>query len=154
MKKFPIVFVALLSFASCKKTFTKDSVGKFDVDGTHYETNEDNTTANYYGGDNSKLQINIYAGQNQTNQVQILVDLNQINDTVSIAPNQEAWSYLPNNSSTYYLPISGEWIITSHKEGNPATRHTEGNFHFVAVDQYNMTDTIRITNGYFFHNNY
>ena len=78
----------------------------------------------------------------------------RINQTVAIDSAAEGCSYLGTNGSVYYIPQSGEWKITSHKEGNPASRHTEGTFAFVAVNPYNITDTMRITEGYFYVNNY
>ena len=57
-------------------------------------------------------------------------------------------------TAVIYRPVSGTYKITSHKEGNPATRHTEGEFNFVVVNPYNLSDTVRITVGKFYVNNY
>lgn len=155
MKKIFFYAVAACAiFTSCSKEFTKKHEARFKVNGTQYNVGEDGVSANYYNGDSKKLTVQAVVGPNGTNSPTILLDLNRIDETVAIDSAAEGCSYLGANSSIYYLPHSGEWKITSHKEGNPASRHTEGTFSFVAVNPYDITDTMRITEGYFYVNNY
>lgn len=155
MKKlFFMAATACLIAASCSKEASKKHEARFKVNGTQYNLGEDQVSASYYNGDSKKLTIEAVVGPNGTNASTILLDLNKINQTVAIASAQEGCFYLGTNGSVYYTPLSGEWKITSHKEGNPATRHTEGTFSYVAVNPYTPFDTMYITEGYFYVNNY
>jgi len=155
MKKILFFAVAACIVAtSCSKEFTKKHEARFKVNGTEYKLGEDQVSASYYNGDPKKLKIQAVVGPSGINASEILLDLNKINQTVAIDSAAEGCSYLGTNGSIYYIPQSGEWKITSHKEGNPTSRHTEGTFSFVAVNPYNVTDTMRITEGYFYVNNY
>ncbi|MFM2305954.1 MAG: hypothetical protein RLZZ367_623 [Bacteroidota bacterium] len=146
------VTTAVLLTASCSKEFTKKHNAHFKLNGTDYSCNEDATTAGYYSGD-SLLNINAFAGASSTLGASVVVNLRKVGTDVQISASQSGW-YGQLTGSARYIPVSGKWKITSHKEGNPASRHTEGNFEFVAVNEYNNTDTLRVTEGYFYVNNY
>lgn len=147
------IVTAVLITTSCSKEFTKKHEARFKLNGTEYSCNEDQTSANYYSGD-SLLIVYAYAGQSSTLGVAVVVNLDYTGVDVAIAPGQNGTSATMSNSAVFYTPVSGSWKITSHKEGNPASRHTEGTFNFVAVNQYNNTDTVRVTDGFFYVNNY
>ncbi|MBX2901918.1 MAG: hypothetical protein KF872_00070 [Chitinophagales bacterium] len=154
MKK--ILFLAIAASvitASCKKGFTKKQEAHFTLNGTTYNIGEDGMSANYYNGSAQYLQITPTAGSGGTMQPSILLNLNLINQTVKIDSLQEGFSYT-HVGAVQYRPKRGEWKITSHEEGNPATRHTEGTFAMVVFDPANPTDSFNITDGYFYVNNY
>ncbi len=155
MKNLNLVAVVMISISltACSKEFTKKHEARFKVNGTEYNCGEDQVYASYYNGNSNQLQVTAFAGANQSYSSTILIDLTKINQTVAVDSAQDGFSYL-GSTSIYYLPVSGEWKITSHKEGNPASRHTEGTFAFIAVNPYDLTDTVRITEGYFYVNNY
>lgn len=147
------IAIAVLLTASCSKEFTKKHEARYKLNGTAYTCNEDQTSANYYSGD-SLLIVYAYAGSSSTLGVAVVVNLDYTGVDVAIAPGQNGTAATMSNSAVSYTPISGSWKITSHKEGNPASRHTEGTFNFVAVNQYDNTDTVRVTDGFFYVNNY
>ncbi len=155
MKNLNLVAVVMVAIflTACSKEFTKKHEARFKVNGTEYNCGEDGVSASYYNGTSNLLQVAAIAGTSGSYGSMILIDLNKIDQTVSIDSAQDGFSYL-GSTSIYYLPVSGEWKITSHKEGNPASRHTEGTFAFTAVNPYTITDTVRITEGYFYVNNY
>lgn len=151
MKKL-IYFIAIgIVFASCSKDALKKEEGSFKANGVKYSANEDLMSASYLN--NTTLDVTIHCGPNSTIAPTVRLDLTKINVAVPIPLNADGFVYYHTNSNPYF-PISGEYTITSYKEGNPATRHTEGNFHFRAVNDYSPYDTIDITEGYFYVNNY
>ena len=108
-----------------------------------------------YNPNNSNLlDIVVFSGPSQTFASAIEVDLSHLNMDMPIDSNNDAFYYKGENTSIYYKTTGGTWKITSHKEGNPASRHTEGNFEFTAVNPYTPFDTVRVTEGYFYVNNY
>jgi hypothetical protein len=150
-----VVFTCLIlsvAIMGCKLEAAKKQNGAFKANGTQYQADEDHVTAGY--NSSNLLNVTLFTGQSQTFGVSIEVDLTKINTTTAIDIGNEAFYYSGANSAVFYKPISGTWIITSHKEGNPATRHTEGNFEFTAVNPYTPYDTVHITEGHFYVNNY
>lgn len=148
-----LAVVAAVITTSCKKGFTKKQEAHFKVNGTQYNVGEDGMSASYFNGSASLLQIVPTAGSGGTIQPSILVHTGTHNQVVSIDSAQEGFNYI-HTSAIVYLPKRGSWEITSFEEGNPATRHTEGNFEMVVYNPYNPTDTFVITEGYFYVNNY
>jgi hypothetical protein len=120
---------------------------------TKYSVSEDMISAGYYSG-SKLLQVTLGGGPSSTFAPTLVVDLNKVNTVVPISKGAEGFTYFGANSAVQYFPISGEYKITSHSAGNPASQHTEGTFSFKAVSQYNATDTVEITDGYFYVNNY
>ena len=131
----------------------KDEQGSFKVNGIDYKLVADDMYGEYENNGSTFLNVTLTAAPNEKNQVQIRLDLSKIGVAVSIDSASQNFFYNGLTTGTYF-PISGEWKITSRKEGNPLTRHTEGTFSFVGVDMFNTTDTVRITDGYFYVNNY
>lgn len=153
MKK--ILFLAIAASVittSCKKGFTKKHEAHFKVNGTEYNVGEDGVSASYFSG-STKLQITAAAGSGQTFSPSFVVTLTDVN-TVEQIDSAEAGCYYFHSGATQYIPKRGTWQITSHEEGNPATRHTEGNFAMVVFNPMNPADTFNITDGYFYVNNY
>lgn len=146
--------VAGLVAASCSKEFTKKHEAHFKINGTQYNCGEDQVSAYYYNGSSTKLVVEAFAGSSGTMGFAAVLDLTRIDYTIAIDSAEEGFYCRGANSAVQYFPISGEWKITSYKEGNPASRHTEGTVNMVAVNQYDNTDTIRITDGTFYVNNY
>lgn len=152
MKKIFFMAVAAgLIVSSCSKEFTKKHEARFKVNGTEYTAKEENVTAGYETS--TRLKISAIAGAGQTFTPTFVVDLTKVNEVTSIDSAQSGWNYYHSNSASY-IPRRGTWEITSYKEGNPASRHTEGNFSMVVFDPLNPTDTFNITDGYFYVNNY
>ncbi len=154
MKK--IMFLAVVAAVittSCSKEFTKKQEARFKVNGTQYNITEDGMSASYYNGNATQLQVVPTGGSGGTIQPSVLLNLSTLNQVVQIDSAQEGFNYI-NTGATVYIPKRGSWEITSHKEGNPASRHTEGNFEMVVFDPMNPTDTFNITEGYFYVNNY
>lgn len=153
MKQLFIAFAVLLSVSACNKGAFKKAEGSFKVNGNKYSVSEDMISAGYYNG-GSLLQVTLGGGPSSTFAPTLVVDLNKVNAVVPISKGAEGFTYFGANSAVQYFPISGEYKITSHSAGNPASQHTEGTFSFKAVSQYNSTDTVEITEGYFYVNNY
>lgn len=153
MKQLFIAFAVLLSVTGCNKGAFKKAEGSFKVNGNKYSVSEDMISAGYYNG-GSLLQVTLGGGPSSTFAPTLVVDLNKVNAVVPISKGAEGFTYFGANSAVQYFPISGEYKITSHSAGNPASQHTEGTFSFKAVSQYNSTDTVEITEGYFYVNNY
>lgn len=153
MRKVLFTCLALsIIVAGCKLEAAKKQNGSFKANGTGYNADENHITAGY--SSSNLLNVTLFTGQSQTFGVSIEVDLNKVNTTTAIDINNGAFYYTGANSAVMYKPVNGSWIITSHKEGNPATRHTEGNFEFTAVNPYTPFDTVRVTEGHFYVNNY
>lgn len=155
MKK--IMFLAVVAAVittSCKKGFTKKQEARFKVNSTQYNITEDGMSASYYNGNSSLLQITPTAGSGGTIQPSILLQLGTLNQVVQIDSAQEGFNYIHLSGGIQYIPKRGTWEITSHQEGNPATRHTEGKFEMVVFNPMNPSDTFNITEGYFYINNY
>ncbi|HRN93211.1 MAG: hypothetical protein M9931_07080 [Chitinophagales bacterium] len=148
-----LVAAATLISTSCSKEFMKKQEAKFKVNGTQYNVGEDGMSAGYFNGGSSFLAITPTAGNSQTIQPTIVVNLNKLNQVVQIDSAQEGFNYL-HTGSIQYIPKRGTWKITSHKEGNPASRHTEGNFDMVVFNPQNPADSLVISEGYFYVNNY
>lgn len=140
----------ILSLASCSKEFMKKQSGSFKVNGTAYTTPEDNVSASYVGGNAQYLQVSLYTGESQSNTPQITIDLNRIDETVIVSPATD-FGYTTIGGAGYTADYA-QYKITSHEEGNPASRHTEGTFEMTLHDLNN--DTIKITEGKFYVNNY
>ena len=153
MKQLLIAFAVLVSVSACNKGAFKKAEGSFKVNGNKYSVSEDMISAGYYNG-GSLLQVTLGGGPSSTFAPTLVVDLNKVNTVVPISKGAEGFTYFGANSAVQYFPISGEYKITSHSAGNPASQHTEGTFSFKAVSQYNSTDTVEITEGYFYVNNY
>jgi hypothetical protein len=153
MKQLLIAFAVLLSVSACNKGAFKKAEGSFKVNGNKYSVSEDMISAGYYNG-GSLLQVTLGGGPSSTFAPTLVVDLNKVNTVVPISKGAEGFTYFGANSAVQYFPISGEYKITSNSAGNPASQHTEGTFSFKAVSQYNATDTVEITEGYFYVNNY
>lgn len=148
-----LAVVAVFITTSCSKEFTKKEEASFKVNGTEYKIGEDGMGGGYWNGSSTLLEIDMFGGQNQTLRPTIIVDLTKLNQVVQIDSLEEGFNYTHINS-TLYRPKRGTWEITSHKEGNPTSRHTEGNFEMVVFDPMNPTDTFSITEGHFYVNNY
>lgn len=153
MKQLFIAFAVLVLVSACNKGAFKKAEGSFKVNGNKYSVSEDMISAGYYNG-GSLLQVTLGGGPSSTFAPTLVVDLNKVNTVVPISKGAEGFTYFGANSAVQYFPISGEYKITSHSAGNPASQHTEGTFSFKAVSQYNATDTVEITDGYFYVNNY
>jgi len=153
MKQLLIAFAVLVSVSACNKGAFKKAEGSFKVNGNKYSVSEDMISAGYYNG-GSLLQVTLGGGPSSTFAPTLVVDLNKVNAVVPISKGAEGFTYFGANSAVQYFPISGEYKITSHSAGNPVSQHTEGTFSFKAVSQYNSTDTVEITEGYFYVNNY
>lgn len=154
MKK--ILFLAIVASVittSCKKGFTKNEEARFKVNGVEYTIDGDGIATDYFSSGSNKLQITCTGGSGGTFQTGIVVNLLDLNQVVAIDSAEDGFSYF-HSGAIMYKPKRGTWEITSHKEGNPATRHTEGKFDMVVFDPMNPTDTFNITDGYFYVNNY
>jgi hypothetical protein len=154
MKKLIAATIVTLFLIGCNKGAFKKEQGKFKANGVQYDIVEDKTFGEYENNVSDFLLVRLTAGNNQTFQTQIRLDLSKIDVVVPINANAQSVYYVGSNSAVYYFPVSGEYKITSFKQGNPATRHAEGNFSFVGVNQYDSADTVRITDGYFYVNNF
>lgn len=155
MKKMTFTFMVLSAFlAGCSLEAAKKHSGSFKANGIAYTGGEDQVAASYNNGNANLLDVTIFTGNSQTFGTSIQVNLSQLDATIPIDVNNEVFYYKGDNTSVYYKPINGTWKITSHKEGNPATRHTEGEFEFTAVNPYTPYDTVRVTEGRFYVNNY
>lgn len=149
-----IALVAAAIAAGCKKQeFMKNHEAQFKLNGTEYKCGEDQVWAEYYSGV-TLLQVNAFAGNSSTLGASVVVDLTKLNQTMAIDSGQAGWYARNTNSAVAYIPINGEWKITSHEEGKSESRHTEGTFSFTGVNQYDPADTLRITDGHFYVNNY
>lgn len=148
-----LAVVAAVITTSCKKGFTKKHEARFKVNGTEYTCDENSISTSYYGSGAQRLQVTCVGGSSQTFAPTFIVDFYDLNQVVSIDSAQEGFYYL-HSGATMYVPKRGSWEITSHEEGNPATRHTEGKFQMMVFDPMNPTDTFNITDGYFYVNNY
>lgn len=154
MKKLFLITLSAAAIAtSCSKEFMKKHSANFKLNGTAYTCNEDQITAEYYNSA-TKLQVQGYTGQASTMGFSLVIDLTKINQTVGIDSSSDGTYARLNNSAVQYHAIAGEWKITSYQEGKPESRHTEGTFSFVGVNQYDNADTLRVTDGHFYVNNY
>ncbi|MFN8310335.1 MAG: hypothetical protein U0T73_10275 [Chitinophagales bacterium] len=152
MKQLIIALLLLVTASSCKKlAFTKKQEGSFKANGTAYSANEDMMAAGYINS--NTLHITIGGGPSSTYTAEVWVDLTKVNVEVPIANHAEGFVYYAGSAAPYY-PVSGHYKITGHEEGNPATRYTEANFEFRAVNLYHTNDTVNITDGHFYVNNY
>lgn len=145
--------LATATFTSCDD-FTKPHSASFTVDGVNLQCNADNVTAGYYNGSSQFLQVTAISDGSPSHSVTILVDLDHVNHTVQVDSAAAGFSYLKPTSSIQYIPLSGVYQITEHEEGNPASRHTQGTFSLTVINPYDVADTIRITEGNFYVNNY
>lgn len=152
MKKILMSLLAVGMLAGCSKEFTKKQSGSFKVDGTEYNTPEDNVSASYLSGNSQFLVVSLYTGLSQTNTPQVTVDLNRVGETVNVNTQSSEFSYTTIGGAIYEAAYA-QYTITSHEEGNPASRHTEGTFSMTVYD-INNSDTIKITDGKFYVNNY
>lgn len=154
MKKITLGFaiIGMLVLGGCSKEFTKKQSGSFKVDGTAYTTPEDNVSASYQGGNSQFLVVSLYTGESQSNTPQVTVDLNRVGETVNVNTPGSEFSYTTLGGAVYEAAYA-QYTITSHEEGNPASRHTEGTFSMTVYDT-NNADTIKITDGKFYVNNY
>jgi hypothetical protein len=153
MKYTLLSFATLISLIACDD-FTKPHQAAFTVNGTAYNCGEDDVSASYYNGTSNQLQVVAYANTAEKHSVALVVDLDRVNEVVALDSAQESCYFNWANSAVYYTVVSGQWEITEYEEGNPASRHTEGNFQFVAVNPNNTADTVRVTDGSFYVNNY
>lgn len=144
--------LAVGMLAGCSKEFTKKQSGSFKVNGTEYNTPEDNVSASYQSGNSQFLVISLYTGESQSNTPEVTVDLNRVGETVNINTPTDGYSYTTAGGAVYYAAYA-QYKVTSHEEGNPASRHTEGTFSMTVYDT-NNADTIKITDGKFYVNNY
>ena len=153
MKKISLVACAafIVALSSCGKDFMKEESGSFKVNGTAYTTETDNVTAGYVSGSSQYLQISLFTGSSQSNTPVVTVDLNRVDETVSFTSADYGFTYTT-ITGAYYTADYGQYKITSHEEGNPTSRHTEGTFEMTLHDSNN--DTIKITEGKFYVNNY
>lgn len=152
MKAIYTLVAMVIILSSCSKGFMKKEEGNFTANGTRYVADEDMMTANYNSA--NELDVTIFGGSGGSYKASVRLNLTKIDTTIKISENEEGFIYYGENSAVQYLPIQGEYKITSYKEGNPATRHTEGTFSYIVVKQYSPYDTIRVTDGYFYVNNY
>jgi hypothetical protein len=153
MKNILLFLTATILLTSCEEDFMKNHEGSFVADGVSYTADPDNVTASY--ANDSTLDITIGAGQSSTFSASVRVNLNKVGQPIPILfTNNEGYIYYGENSAVRYLAKIGSYQITEHEEGNPATRHTEGTFHYSAVNEYDSSDTVRITEGHFYVNNY
>lgn len=159
MQKLTLLMLLFCSLCtSCTKDFSTDFTKKhkanFKVNGTAYNCDENNVSASYFkSGSTQYLQINCIGSAGQTNTVNVVVDLTRINETVSIGNNEDGFTFY-NTSGAPYISKRGTWKVTSHKEGNPSSRHTEGNFEMTVYSATNPSDSLVISEGYFYVNNY
>jgi hypothetical protein len=153
MRRIGIVASAafIVALSSCGKDFMKDQSGSFKVNGTAYTTETDNVSAGYVNGGSQYLQISLFTGNSQTNTPVVTVDLNRVDETVLFTSANSGFTYTTLTGGTYTADY-GQYKITSHEEGNPSSRHTEGTFEMTLHDVNN--DTIKITEGKFYVNNY
>jgi hypothetical protein len=152
MKNMYVLLLSILAIAGCNLEAAKKQNGSFYANGTAYKVDENGVSVGYVN--NKTLLVQLTAGSSQTFATSFQLDLNQIDVPVAIDSAAEGVFYIGANSAVQYFPISGSYQITSHKEGSPINRHTEGVFEFTAINQYDVTDTVRITDGYFYLNNY
>jgi hypothetical protein len=152
MKNVLIGLVLASTLLGCNLDATKKENGSFYVNGTVYKVDENGVAVSYFN--NTTLLVQLTAGSSQPFATSFQLDLNQIDVPVAIDSAAEGVFYIGANSAVQYFPIFGSYQITSYKEGSPINRHTEGVFEFTAINQYDITDTVRITDGYFYLNNY
>jgi hypothetical protein len=153
VKHILIILTSAILFSSCEEDFMKKHEGSFTADGVSYTADPDNVTAAYVN--DSILDITIGAGQSSTYSASVRINLNKVGQLVPILfTNNEGYVYYGENSAVRYLARLGSYQITEHEEGNPATRHTAGTFNYSAINEYDSSDTVRITEGHFYVNNY
>lgn len=148
MKKAIYILTLCTALGSCSKEFMKKENGSFKADGASITADENLMSAGY----SSSTTLDIRVGGSKSS-VELRVDLTKINQTVSILSKQEGFVYT-DISGKRYLPVSGQYVITSHKSGNPASMHTEGTFTFLAKSESGTTDFVNISEGKFYVNNY
>ncbi len=152
MRKLIPISAVIAILIGCDEDFTKDHSGSFLADGVSHVADADNVSASYVN--DSTLQVSIVTGPAMTYTAQVQLNLNKVGETVPILfVNNEGFVYYDENSAVAYEARVGSYKITSHEEGNPVTRHTEGIFHYTAVNLATL-DTIFITEGQFYVNNY
>jgi hypothetical protein len=154
MKNLLLLSIMSLILWSCSKGFTEKHSGSFKANGVAYTADENGVTASYPFSNANTLDVSVITGSSSTYAATVRLDLTKVDQTLTIDSTSEGFSYIGTSSAVIYRPVSGTYKITSHKEGNPATRHTEGEFNFVVVNPYNLSDTVRITEGKFYVNNY
>lgn len=152
MKKLILGFAAFMIVSGCNFTADKKQSGSFFVNGAVYKVGEDGVSVIYVNA--NTLQVQLTAGSGQTFSASFRLDLSKIDTQMAIDSAADGVYYIGANSAVHYLPTSGSYQITSYKEGSPVNRHTEGVFDFTAVNQYDASDTVRISDGYFYLNNY
>ena len=152
MKKLLTILILLATITSCKKSIFKKEEGSFKLNGTKYSANEDMMSGGYYSG-NSLLYVNVGGGPSSTYSASVVVDLTKVNQTMPINSLSEGFVAYGANNAIRYLPVSGSYTITSHST-SITSQHTEGTFQYEAVNEYVSTDTIHITEGYFYITNY
>ena len=155
--KFKILPLILMIFtlASCGKTeFAKKHQAHWQANGATLTCTEDHVYASYDNNDNTKLNITTYASSDQSNALYMQIDLNKLNqDVIVVRPNSN-YSYAGSTSANFYSLVSGKYNITGYSNSDPASRHAEGTFTFHFTKLNNPSDTINITEGYFYINNY
>jgi hypothetical protein len=152
--KYTLLFLtAAILLSSCEEDFMKDHEGSFVADGVSYTADSDHIRTHF--ANDSILEVTIVVGQNSTFSASVSVNLNKVGQTVPILnSDNESFVYYGENSAVRYLATFGAYQITEHEEGNPATQHTTGTFHYAAINEYDSSDTVHITDGHFYVNNY
>ena len=149
------LLLLILALASCGKTeFTKKHQAKWKANGVQMTCDPDNVVGSYESGDPQKLNITANANAGQADQVFFQIDLTKTNQDVLVLRPIHHFTYAAGTSSNYYQLINGHYKITSYSEGDPSSRHVEGTFTLHFDKDGNASDTINLTEGYFYLNNY
>lgn len=154
VKTLPMLLV-LVALASCGKTeFMKKHQAKWKANGVQYTCDPDNVVGSYDAGDPHKLNITANASAGQADQLYMQIDLTKTDQDVLVLRPIHHFTYASGTSSNFYQLINGHYKITSYSEGDPSSRHVEGTFTLQFDKDQNPADTINLSGGYFYLNNY
>lgn len=154
LRKLPLLLI-VVALASCGKTeFTKKHQAKWKANGVQYTCDPDNVVGSYDSGDPHKLNITANASAGQADQLYMQIDLTKTDQDVLVLRPIHHFTYAAGTSSNFYQLINGHYKITSYSEGDPSSRHVEGTFTLQFDKDQNPADTINLSSGYFYLNNY
>lgn len=158
MKKIiiPALFIALLGVSACKKLKVDDEPYlKYTVNGTEYSYNNDVFSAaveNVNGVQVWSLQKGcIDCANSFTLQTKTDIALNTPHPVIGLISSDKATLYVGN---IYYKLYNGVVNVKHLSTSVEINSYMEGSFNLTLINNANNSDTVRVTNGTFFHNNY
>ncbi|MBS1625528.1 MAG: hypothetical protein JST83_15985 [Bacteroidetes bacterium] len=154
LKHLPFLLVIFM-LASCGKTeFTKKHQAKWKANSVQYTCDPDNVVGSYDAGDPHKLNITANASAGQADLLSMQIDLTKTDQDVLVLRPLNHFTYTPGSGANTYQLINGHYKITSYSEGDPSSRHVEGTFTIHFDRDQNASDTVNLSEGYFYLNNY